>query len=66
MSDSVHIPDYELERFYRGDSDPLEALMIQEHLDVCRLCRDRLEEAGRFVQTLWVASGRDESGRDVY
>jgi predicted anti-sigma-YlaC factor YlaD len=61
-NDIGHIPEYELERYYRGDSDPLEMVLMQEHLSCCSTCRNNLEEAGRFVRALWAAAGRDETG----
>jgi hypothetical protein len=64
---TIHVSDFDLERYYRTiivhDN---EIVKIERHLTECGRCRDRLEEAGRYVRAVRIACGLDEHDRELY
>ena len=62
--DHAHLSDFDLERYCRGIFlRSGETRKIERHLTGCAVCRDRLEECGRYVRALQIMLGTDAPGR---
>ncbi len=52
MSESKHISDDDIEAYHMGVEPDAQLMEIEEHLLWCHDCLDRMEAAGRYVDTV--------------
>ena len=56
MTDSTHISEDNLERYYLGTVPPPELPGVEKHLFWCTACLGRLDAAERYIEAVRLAA----------
>lgn len=49
-TDAIHFPEQFLENYARGECSEQETAPLEEHLLLCMICRDKLQEIGEYLE----------------